>query len=143
MARGLLAARTHSICWLAISMMWPMPMMVVTTTSPTALGHSTKPAEATAMIAEPIQIVSASLPRSMKRPTCTAITIGNAANAAAMTPSQTIDRSSSKARYDVVMRMIAVTTCTSTVSSSSGISSRTSNSLLRTRSASLRNIGRD
>ena len=92
------------------------------------------------MIAEPIQIVRASLPRSMKRPTCTAITIGNAANAAAMTPSQTIDRSSSKARYDVVMRMIAVTTCTSTVSSSSGISSRTSNSLLRTRSASLRNI---
>src|SRR5262245_31843808 len=102
MARGLLAARMQSICWLALSMMWPMPMTVVTSTSPTALGHSTKPADAAAMMAEPIQIgervvaavnEAADLHRHHNRE-----------GAAAIRPSQAIDRSSSKARYDVVMR---------------------------------------
>jgi hypothetical protein len=60
---------------------------------------------------------------------------------AAIRPSQTIDRPSSTARYDVVTRTMATTTCTSAVLIKSGTSRRKSVSLERTRAASFSNIG--
>ena len=54
--------------------------------------------------------------------------IGNSANTAAIKPSQTADRSSSTARYEVVTRMNEVMIWTRTVLSSSGTSSRRSGS---------------
>ncbi len=92
------AARTHRICWLAISMIWPLPITAEQISRPSADDQSAKPAQAVANSAEPIQVVWASWPRSMKRPTRTAIRIGTIANADAISPSQTIDSLSSTAR---------------------------------------------
>ena len=78
--------------------MWPIPMMVENTSRPAGDDHRAKPEMAIRKIAEPTQAVSASLPRSMKRPTRTAIRIGQIAKVAAIRPSQTIDRLSSTAR---------------------------------------------
>ena len=86
------AARTHSNCWLAISMIWPMPMTAETSSSPGEAGHSAKPAMANVKMAAPVQVVTASLPRSIRRPTRTAMRIGQIAKVAAIRPSQTIDR---------------------------------------------------
>ena len=63
------------------------------------------------------------------------------AKVAAIRPSQTIDRLSSTARYEVVTRTIAVINCTSMVLISSGTSRRKSVSLERKRAASFSNIG--
>ena len=92
------AARTQIICWLAISMMWPMPITVENSSSPAGDDHIAKPDAASRKITEPVQAVRASWPRSMMRPTRTAIRIGNIAKVAAIRPSQTIDRLSSTAR---------------------------------------------
>ena len=75
-----------------------MPMVQVTTTRATDDDQNTNPSADAASNAEPTQLVSASWPRSMKRPVRTAIRIGKSAKAAAITPSQTIDISSSTAR---------------------------------------------
>jgi len=51
------AARTQSICWLAISMMWPVPMTVENTRSPAGDDQSENPAQAIEKMAAPSQVV--------------------------------------------------------------------------------------
>ena len=91
-------ARTHRICWLAISMMWPMPITIEPTSRPAGDDHSAKLAQASAKIAAPTQLVSASRPVSRKRPIRTAIMMGKMAKVAAIRPRNTIERFSSTAR---------------------------------------------
>ena len=72
----------------------------------------------------PIQAVRASLPRSMKRPILTAVSIGSTAKKAVMIPSHTTERPSSTARYEVVMRISDVTICSHMAVSSRGRTNR-------------------
>ena len=61
-------------------------------------GHAQKPMQAMRTSAEPIQIARASLPRSIQRPTCSAVKTGMMAKPVAMMPSQSTGRPSSSAR---------------------------------------------
>jgi len=90
-----------------------MPRTAVDTSSEAAdPDQIQKPTQATDSRPEPIQAARASLPRSMKRPTPTAMKTGRIANVAEMMPSQTGGRSSSMTRYDVVTRTSEKTVCT-------------------------------
>jgi hypothetical protein len=91
--------RTQSICWLMTANNWPTPNSAVNTSraaidAPDA--HS--PAPATTINPEPIQVASASWPRSMKRPSQTAMNTGRTANVADTIPRQTTGRPSSTMR---------------------------------------------
>ena len=54
------AARTHSICWLAISMMWPVPITVDAISSAAGDEAKAKPAQAIVKMPAPSQVVCAS-----------------------------------------------------------------------------------
>ncbi len=61
-------------------------------------GHAQKPMQATRTSAEPSQTALASLPRSIQRPTWSAVKAGMMAKPVAMMPSQSTGSPSSSAR---------------------------------------------
>jgi hypothetical protein len=87
-------------------------------------GQAQKPMQAMNTSAEPSQIALASLPRSIQRPTCSAVKAGMMAKPVAMMPSQMTGRLSSIARYEVVIRMIRISVCVIVTWVRNGISTR-------------------
>jgi hypothetical protein len=78
---------------------WPTPNNAVDTSRATIdAPDAHSPALATTINAEPILVASASWPRSMKRPSHTAMKTGRMENVAATIPSQTTGRPSSTMR---------------------------------------------
>jgi hypothetical protein len=85
--------------------MWPNPRSTLSPNKCIAdCGQAQSPVHAMKTSPEPSQTARASLPRSIQRPTRSAVNTGIKAKPVAMMPSQATGRPSSSARYDVVIR---------------------------------------